>query len=105
MRAKDGDRLDGMNQQRLVVLKRLEALHNGVEAFPVSGGLAGAAVDHQILRALSHVGVEVVHEHAQSGFLLPAFTCEGVAAWSFLRRVDRSSNACGHAPMLVREPY
>src|SRR5438477_4117346 len=33
---------------------------------------AGAAVDDEAVGILGHVGVEVVHEHAQGGFLNPA---------------------------------
>ena len=50
----------------------LELAHDGVEALPVARGLADAAVDDEVLRALGHLGVEVVHQHAQGRFLLPA---------------------------------
>ena len=48
----------------------------GVEGRPVARRLAGAAVDDQVLRALGHVGVEVVHEHAQRGLLRPCLRGE-----------------------------
>ncbi len=40
--------------------------------FPVAGGLAGSAVDDEVFGALGHFGIEVVHQHAQCGFLLPS---------------------------------
>ena len=43
-----------------------------VERLPAAGGAAGAAVDHEVLGVLGDLGVEVVHQHPQRGFLLPA---------------------------------
>ena len=43
------------------------------KACPVARGLARSAVDDQVVGPLGHFGVEVVHQHAQSCFLLPAF--------------------------------
>ncbi|MGX1490734.1 hypothetical protein RKD41_002993 [Streptomyces tendae] len=39
---------------------------------PVPGGLAGAAVDDELVGVLGDLGVEVVLEHPQGGFLLPS---------------------------------
>ena len=50
----------------------LQGADDGVEARPVARGLAGAAVDDEIVGALGDLGIEVVHEHAQGGFLVPA---------------------------------
>ena len=33
----------------------------------------GAAVDDQFIRLLGNLGIEVVHQHPQRAFLLPAF--------------------------------
>jgi hypothetical protein len=63
--AKDADRLARLHQQRLVGLERFQGLHDAVEALPVARGAADAAIDHQLLRLLRHLGVEIVHEHAQ----------------------------------------
>ena len=54
--------------------------HDGVEGLPAAGGPAGAAVDDQVVGALGHLGIEVVHEHPQRGFLLPARGSEDRAA-------------------------
>src|SRR6266516_6148939 len=62
----------GLHQQRLVVLQPSQRRDDGVEGRPVAGGLARAAVDDQVFRALGDLRVEVVAEHAQRGLLLPA---------------------------------
>ncbi len=87
VRAEDADRLARLHQQRLVVLERLQRVDDGVVAIPIARGAAGAAVDHEVLRALADVRVEIVHQHAHGGFLTPAFAGELVAA----RRLDRES--------------
>ncbi len=46
-----------------------------------SRGTSGSAVNHEILGALSHFLVEIVHQHAHGSFLLPAFAGDGVATW------------------------
>src|SRR5205807_9062183 len=51
-----------------------------VEAGPVAGRVAGAAVDDEVLRAFGHLGVEVVVQHAQRRFGRPAAGGEGGAA-------------------------
>jgi hypothetical protein len=53
-----------LHQQRLVVASSLQRREDLVEALPVARGAADAAVDHQVLRTLGHLGVEVVLEHA-----------------------------------------
>ena len=51
-----------------------------VERVPRTRGPAGAAVDDQVLGALGHVGVEVVHQHPQGGLLRPPFRGDRGAA-------------------------
>ena len=51
-----------------------------VEALPLPGGLAGAAVDDQLLGPLGHLRVEVVHQHPQGGLLRPALAGDRGAA-------------------------
>ena len=80
VRAEDADRLARLDEHRLVVLQRGERAHHRVEARPVAGGLAGAAVDDELVGVLGHLGIEVVHEHAQGGLLLPALSGERGAA-------------------------
>ena len=78
--------LPALHEQRLVVARasrRLATMRS--EALPVARGLAGPAVDDEVLRPLGDLGVEVVHEHAQGGLLHPALARAGGAP----RRADR----------------
>ena len=72
VRLHDADRLARLHEQRLVALERVQRAHDRVEARPVARGLAGAAVDDEILWMLGDLGVEVVLQHAQRGLLRPA---------------------------------
>ena len=78
--AEDTHRFAGLDQQGLVVLELLEGLHDGVERLPAASRTAGAAVDHQVVRTLSDLRVQVVHEHAQGRFGLPALGADLGAA-------------------------
>jgi hypothetical protein len=61
-------------------------LHNRVKRFPAPRRAPGAAVNDQPVRILRHLGIEIIHQHPQRGFLLPAF-----AAYFFpARSADRS---------------
>jgi len=84
VRAEDRDRLPALYQQRLVVLERAEAAHDVVEGLPIPRRAPGPAVHHEIIGALGDLGVEVVHEHAEGGFLLPPLAGDRGAA----RRTD-----------------
>ena len=64
--------------------RRLQRRDDGVEALPVARRLADAAVDDELLRPLRDLGIEVVHQHPQRGFLLPSAAGELGAA----RRAD-----------------
>ena len=57
---------------------------------PVARGLAGAAVDHQVLGTLGHLGVEVVHQHPERRLLHPA----AAAALRSPGRPDHPSRHC-----------
>ena len=72
MGAEDADRLAGLHQHGLVVLQRAQRRDDRVERLPAARGPAGAAVDDEVVGVLGHLGVEVVHQHPQRGFLLPA---------------------------------
>ena len=75
-----------------------------VEGLPRAGGLAGAAVDHQLVRLLGDLGIEVVHQHPERGFLAPAAAAERAAP----RRPDGSRAVNGavgggrcHGPIVL----
>ncbi|MNC07674.1 hypothetical protein D3C75_552300 [compost metagenome] len=58
---KHADRLTGLHQQGLVVFQFGERGNHRVIALPVARRPANAAVHHQLVRILRHVGIEVVH--------------------------------------------
>ena len=72
VRLHHADRAPGLHEHGLVALERLERAHERVERRPVAGGLAGAAVDDELVGVLGDLGVEVVLQHAQRGLLRPA---------------------------------
>ena len=61
--AEHADRLARLHEQGLVLVEPLQGGDDAVEVAPRSRGAADAAVDHQLVRVLRHVGVEVVHQH------------------------------------------
>ncbi len=77
MGSKDPHRFAALYQQSFVVLQAPESVHDGVVALPVSGGLAPAPIDDEFFRRLRHVGVQIVHQHSQGGFLVPALAGKG----------------------------
>ncbi len=72
--------LPGLDEQRFFVAEVFELANDGVVAVPVARGAADAAVDDKVLRALGDFGIEVVHQAAECGFLLPAFAAQRGAA-------------------------
>ena len=66
--------------------RRAQLADDGVEGRPRSRGPARPAVDDEVVGPLGDLRVEVVHEHPQRGFLLPAAAGELGAA----RGADRS---------------
>ena len=72
MRLRDPDRFPRLNEQGLVVLQGAKRADDRVVRLPVPRRLAGAAVDHEVLRPFRDVGIEVVHQHPQRRFLVPA---------------------------------
>lgn len=81
MRAKNSDGLAGLDEESFVIFERAKGRDDGVETFPIARGLSGAAVDDEIIGMLGDVGIEIIHEHAQGGFLLPTFAGKLRAAW------------------------
>ncbi len=99
------DRLARLDQQRLVVAERLQGVDQDVVAAPVARRPPDAAVDHQLLRALGDLGVEIVHEHPQRRLGLPAAGVEPGPA----RRPDHplvvaSVQLHGPVPRLLATP-
>ena len=94
-------RLARLHQQRLVILQLAQALQDGVEGFPVAGGLPAPAVNHQVLRALGHLGIQVVLDHAVSGFGQPGFAGQLGAAW----RAHLSWTRHAAPPSGIKNPF
>jgi hypothetical protein len=93
VRPENGHRLARLHEQRLVVTEALQRTDDGPEALPVAGRLPRPAVDHKVLGTLGHLGIEVVHQHAQGRLLVPALAREIPPP----RRPDgRSSSSVGH---------
>jgi hypothetical protein len=84
VRAEDGDGLARLDEQRLIVVEPAERRDDRVERGPGSRGATRSAIHDEILRPFRHLGIEVVHQHAQGGLLLPPFAGNGGAA----RRTD-----------------
>ena len=81
------DRLSRLHEQRLVVLERAQRRDDRVERLPAARGAAGAAVDDEIVGPFGDLGIEIVHQHPQRGFLRPSFAGERRAA----RRADMAA--------------
>ena len=82
--AEYGDRLAGLDHQRLVVGEVLQRGDDGVEAFPVARHLSRSAVNDQLLRPLAVR--ERVLQHAQQALLPPAAAAQFWAAPDLERR-------------------
>jgi hypothetical protein len=71
VRSENPHRLARLDQQRLIGLEQFERGDDRLIALPIARRLADTAVDHQILRPLRYVWIEVVHQHAQRRFGQP----------------------------------
>jgi hypothetical protein len=70
-----------LHQQGFVIFQRAQRRDDCVIAIPVARRLPASAVDDQIFGLLRDFRVEVVHQHAQRSFLLPALAGKSGAAW------------------------
>jgi hypothetical protein len=82
--AEDAHRLAALDEQRLLVAEPPQRGQDGVEGRPVARRPADAAVDHQRLGVLGHLGVEVVLQHPVGRLGEPAAAAERRSA----RRTD-----------------
>ncbi|OPZ82200.1 MAG: hypothetical protein BWY77_00285 [bacterium ADurb.Bin431] len=88
----DGDRFARLHQEGLVIFKLPQRLYHGMKTLPVACGLAGSSVDDQLLGFFSDLRIEIVHQHAQGGFLNPALAAQLGA--------PRGANGLFHAHIL-----
>ena len=92
-------RLPALHEERLVVLQTPQRLDDLRVARPIARRLARASVHDEVVGALGHGRVEVVHQHPEGRFLVPALAGEGRPA----RRVDGSGWLHSDAPVPVDE--
>ncbi len=76
VRAEHPDRLARLDQERCVVLQAAQRRHDRIETFPVARRPADAAVHHQLVRILRDRRIEIVVDHPQRRFLLPALATQ-----------------------------
>ena len=71
MALKDRNRFARLHQQGLVIFQILKRFQNGIKGFPIAGGLSTSTVYHQVHGAFSDFWIQVVLNHAVSGFSKP----------------------------------
>jgi hypothetical protein len=96
VRLEDADRLARLDQQRFVVLQVPERREDVVEAVPVARRAPDAAVDHEVLRILGDLRIEVVLDHPVRGLGQPALA-------RALRAARRANLARRVVARIVRE--
>jgi len=69
--AEHADGLAALYEQGLVLAELEQRTDERAQRLGVPRGLPGAAVDDELLRALRHVGIEVVEQHAQRRLCRP----------------------------------
>ena len=89
VRPKFADRFSRLHEKGLVVFELAQRPNHRVESFPASGSAPGSAVNHEAIRILGYIRIEIVHQHPHRGFLMPAFATALGAA----RGVDDSFSA------------
>ncbi|MNZ69237.1 hypothetical protein D3C78_875290 [compost metagenome] len=78
------DRLAGLHDEGFILVQIFQRGDDAVEIVPGAGGAADTAINHQFMRTLGDIGIEIVHQHAQRRFGQPAFGIE----LSALRRAN-----------------
>src|SRR5580692_3404743 len=97
VRLEDADRFARLHQQSLVILELFQSCDDGLVSLPTAGRAPGSAVDDKILWTLGNLAIEVVHQHAHSRFLLPAFAGDLIAAGRANRDGSLNFSFDGHA--------
>ena len=97
----NSDWFAGLHEQRLVIVKILESGDDGAIGFPTAGRASGSSIDDEIFGTLGDFFVEIVHQHAHGGFLLPTFACDLIAARRANGRWSLDFCFNGHRVMLV----
>jgi hypothetical protein len=68
------NRFATLDQKRFVALEAAQCCDDLLEIRPRTRGLSAPAVDDEFIRRFCDLWIEVVHEHAKGGFLMPSLT-------------------------------
>ena len=83
---KNANRFAGLHEKRFIVLEFAQRANNRVETLPSFARRGRSRRRRSVVRILGDLRIEIVHQHPQRGFLMPAFAAEFTAA----RRADDS---------------
>src|SRR5205807_10324990 len=75
-------------------------MDDGIECFPIARRSSSSAINDQSIGRLRDLRIEVVHQHAQGSFLMPAFA----AAFCATRGADESLSAHNFSCPLSNSP-
>src|SRR5438874_3242117 len=89
VRPEFADRFSRLDKERFVVFQFTQRADDCIECFPASGGATSSTVNHELIRILCDVRIEIVHQHPHCRFLMPAFA-RGLSA---ARRMNNSLSA------------
>ena len=84
MGAEDGNGFAALDEERFVVIEASQRLDDRVERLPRTRGTSRSTVNDEFVGAFRDLGIEIIHQHTESGFLRPPFAGYGGAA----RRAD-----------------
>src|SRR5699024_2527563 len=81
MRSQHSHRLAALYQHSLIIFQAFDRCHNLMVAFPVTRSLPAAAIDDQLIRLFGYLRIQIIHQHTQSRFLMPALTLQLRSSW------------------------
>ncbi len=71
MCAEHADGLAALHEEGLVFAELDQRTDERTQRLGIPRSLPGAAVDHELLRALRHLGIEIVEQHPQGRLCCP----------------------------------
>jgi len=83
VRSKDSDGLPGLNQQGLVIFQASKATDYCVKGGPIAGSATGPSIHDQFIGVFCNLGIEIVHQHSERSFLVPALARDSRSAGRF----------------------
>ena len=99
VRPEDADGLAALDEQRLVVGEAAQLADDRLVRLPAPRRATRAAIDHEVVRVLGDLRVQVVHEHPEGRLLAPPATGQLRPSWGTNHRVrpGHSARASGSA--------